>query len=143
MIFLFIVIIFNIIFIIGKKIKSDLAIFRSLGIKAAVLRMNFTKIIMKLVITGVISGTLISGICSGIFVNSIAKGFHIWKLVCQIIILDTAVVFIVGLLAYNISKNIIKGNIYKSVANSSDISEKQYRKAGFIRKNAIRTDSKN
>lgn len=90
--FLFIVIIFNIIFIIGKKIKSDLAIFRSLGIKAAVLRMNFTKIIMKLVITGVISGTLISGICSGIFVNSIAKGFHIWKLVCQIIILDTAVV---------------------------------------------------
>lgn len=51
--------------------------------------------------------------------------------------------FIVGLLAYNISKNIIKGNIYKSVANSSDISEKQYRKAGFIRKNAIRTDSKN
>lgn len=134
MIFLFIVIIFNIIFIIGKKIKSDLAVFRSLGIKAAVLRMNFTKIIMKLVITGVISGTLISGICSGIFVNSIAKGFHIWKLVCQIIILDTAVVFIVGLLAYNISKNIIKGNIYKSVANSSDISEKTVQKSRLYKK---------
>ena len=38
------------------------------------------------------------------------------------------------LLAYNISKNIIKGNIYKSVANSSDISEKTVQKSRLYKK---------